>query len=343
MKHDFFRLPLEKQSLLIRKAGDQFDIPDTIIEKDLWICWLLEKLFALPIKMAFKGGTSLSKAFDLIKRFSEDVDITIDYLNFIPKFNLKDINRTQLKRINNQLKEQLTIYISKTVLPYFQKQMMKILPKESFEVTLSDNGEQLRFYYSNMTNQQSHYLRDHILIEFGIRNNTEPCKKLSITPYLAHVVDNSIRLPSPIIDVLSPIRTFWEKATLIHVECHRHRLGKTPDRLSRHWYDLHMLNQSWVGQQALSQTDILKNVLEHKKAFFYASYAHYDDCLKKNFRLIPEKNHQMNLTRDFNRMITAGMFYEDSLPPFSDIIASLKDLEDTINGKSSLNKLKINQ
>ena len=86
MNNDFFDLLLEEQLAFIRMAGDRFDLPDNIIEKDFWVCWLLEKLFELPLKMAFKGGTSLSKVFNLIKRFSEDVDITIDYILILGKY-----------------------------------------------------------------------------------------------------------------------------------------------------------------------------------------------------------------------------------------------------------------
>lgn len=331
MNHDFFYLPLEQQLLLIRKTGDRFDVSDIMIEKDLWICWLLEKLFALPIKMAFKGGTSLSKAFGLIKRFSEDVDVTIDYLNFDRELDLTHTNRTQLKKISARLKEQLKTYIAETILPYFHKQTLKIFPEKSFKITLSDDGEKLRFYYPSIINQQTDYLRDHALIEFGVRNSTEPCEKHRITPYLADVIDENTSLPTPMIDVLSPLRTFWEKATLIHVECHRDHFVETPERLSRHWYDLFMLNQSWVGQQALLRDDIFKSVIEHKKAFFNTSYAHYDDCLKGKFYLIPTKSYQTNLVKDFHQMITAGMFYADTPPTFEEIIESLKKLEGVIN------------
>jgi hypothetical protein len=330
MSDDFFSLPLVEQSAFIKKAGDQFDVSDMIIEKDLWVCWLLEKIFALPIQMVFKGGTSLSKVFGLIKRFSEDCDITIDYRNFKPELDLKQSSRAQLKKVSDQLKGQLKTYISETVFPYLQEQISKIFPKKIFEITLSEDGEQLRFYYPSITNISHGYLRDHILIEFGVRNSTEPCEKHQVLPYLAQAVIRDLDLPKPIIYTLSPIRTFWEKATLIHVECHRDRLVKTPERLSRHWYDLFMLNNSWVSEQALSQSNVLENVLEHKKAFFSASYANYDDCLCGKFRLIPETKGLKNLALDFTDMIEAEMFYE--LPPtFDEIINSLHDLETKIN------------
>lgn len=131
------------------------------------------------------------------------------------------------------------------------------------------------------------------------------------------------------------MRTFWEKATLIHVECHRERLLNTPERLSRHWYDLFMLNNSWVGEQALSTNEILKSVIEHKKAFFNASYANYDDCLSGKFRLIPGEPYVVNLEKDFMQMIEAGMFHEHP-PKFDKITEGLKILERAINKISIL-------
>ena len=83
MSSSFFNLSVAEKQALISKAADQMDVSDLIIEKDLWVCWILEQLFSLQINMAFKGGTSLSKVFGLIKRFSEDCDITVDYRTFI--------------------------------------------------------------------------------------------------------------------------------------------------------------------------------------------------------------------------------------------------------------------
>ena len=111
MKANFFTLSSNEQLAIIRKASDKFDLPEIIIEKDLWICWVLEKLFSLPVQMVFKGGTSLSKVFGLIKRFSEDCDITIDYRNFQKDIDLSSLNRSQLKKLSDQLKEQIREYV----------------------------------------------------------------------------------------------------------------------------------------------------------------------------------------------------------------------------------------
>lgn len=154
----------------------------------------------------------------------------------------------------------MQVYVSEVVLPYVQDYVTRELPQDEFELQLSDDGEQLRFYYPSLANGQAGYLRDHILIEFGIRNCTEPRAKHQITPYLEKGLNSDIDLPKPIINTLSPLRTFWEKVTLIHVECNRNRFVKSPERLSRHWYDLYMLNNSWVATQALVRNDILSTM-----------------------------------------------------------------------------------
>ena len=328
--NDFFALPVQEQIGLVRQAANQLDIPEMIIEKDLWICWLLETLFKLPIKMAFKGGTSLSKVFGLIKRFSEDCDITIDYRNFKPALNLKGINNTQLKKISLELKTHLRQYVLKTVMPYLKKELTQHFPRKTFEITVSEDGEQLHFYYPSVIGLSQGYLRDHVLLEFGVRNSTEPCEKHSVQPYVAQAAVGDIKWPAFFINTLSPLRTFWEKATLMHVECHRERMINNPERLSRHWYDLYKLHQAGIGILALQARDILKNVIEHKKAFFNAGYTHYDDCLSEKFRLIPEIIYLENLKKDFSKMIEAGMFHE-APPSFNEIIKELKELEEHIN------------
>lgn len=330
MDNYFNNLADDKQINLLRIAEEELNLPSIILEKDIWLCWLLETLFELPIQMVFKGGTSLSKVFNLINRFSEDVDITIDYRNFENELDFQTISRSQLKKLSDSLKKQLKNYVAKTVLPHLKQKTSICFPGKIFEFTLSDDDEKLMFYYPTVLSQQVGYLRDHILIEFGMRNSIEPCEKYPISPYIAEIADKDITMPNPQINTLSPIRTFWEKTTLIHVECYRERLTASAERLSRHWYDLFMLANSWVVADALARIDILENVIEYKKAFFNASYAHYDLCLSGNLKLIPDQENLNALKKDFIKMKEAGMFSKEP-ESFEEIINHLKKLEGTIN------------
>jgi hypothetical protein len=132
------------------------------------------------------------------------------------------------------------------------------------------------------------------------------------------------------VSVLSPARTFWEKATLMHVECQRDEFRASAERLSRHWYDLAMLADQAQGQATVADRALLADVVKHKKVFYNASYANYDACLAGQLRLIPEDAALAALRDDFQRMIGAGMFIGEP-PAFDAIIDRLRALETAIN------------
>ena len=343
MSKEYFDLSSDIQKALIDKAADQLNISDVAIEKDLWICWILQQLFDLPLSMVLKGGTSLSKAYNLINRFSEDVDITLDPHSFQFTVDLEKATRSSLKKISEELQTTLENCIQKTILPHLRKCILRFSNQEKFSIDW-DEEESLRFYYPSVLSHhfltsdgdfllfenENSYLRDHILIEFGARNSIEPNEKHIITPLLSQITfEEPLNFSKTEVDVLSIIRTFWEKTTLIHVECHRKRLRNNPDRLSRHWYDLAMLKKAGIDKEALSQWKILEDVVKHKKAFFNASYANYDDCLNNKFRLIPDDADKKSLERDYESMKNFGMFSEEPMS-FDEILNLLNELEDVL-------------
>ena len=136
--------------------------------------------------------------------------------------------------------------------------------------------------------------------------------------------------PRSQVSVLSPLRTFWEKATLMHVESQRGVFRPNAERLSRHWYDLSMLAERDIGPTALTRRDLLIDVVKHKKVFYNTAYANYDACLIGQLRLLPDQIVLVALAEDFQRMISAGMFVGDP-PSFHLIIERLRLLEFEIN------------
>ena len=130
--------------------------------------------------------------------------------------------------------------------------------------------------------------------------------------------------------VLSPERTFWEKATLIHVECNREEFKADAHRLSRHWYDLRMLAKHASGKAAINNRALFEDVVRHKQVFFNASYANYEACLANELRLIPDDEAIAVLRTDYEKMLGAGMMYGES-PSFDDIIAGIREIEFVIN------------
>lgn len=330
MADNFFNYSKEIQRAMLSGAESKLNVKARIIEKDIWICWVLQKLFTLPIAMAFKGGTSLSKAYKLINRFSEDVDVTIDYKELLPSADLsKSISKSALKKLREQLEGKVKEYTQGKIPPFFMECFKKDFPDETFNLDLSEDGEKLRIHYPTLFEPASGYLQANVLIEFGGCNSIQPNDVHSIKTILSQVTGDLV-LPVAQVKVLSPARTFWEKATLIHVECHRGRLSNSPERLSRHWYDLAKLSQSWVEKSALSDRKLLEDVIMHKKAFFNASYANYDHCLDGQFRLVPNDDEIINLQSDYIQMQDSGMFPEKP-QSFKDIIEDISKLEASIN------------
>lgn len=335
MSEAYLSLPKKEQALILGKLSKNKDIKRDalLLEKDIWICWALEFLFKMPnrLPMAFKGGTSLSKAFRVIDRFSEDVDITIDYKAFNCGDPFADgVSKTKIKNISLQLRSMVTQHIKDVIAPYYEKIISEQFKKNVPTVKLDDD-ETLHLNYPSVIEQKSGYITDSIRLEFGGRNLTIPNESLVITTDISEYVNN-VSFPEAQATVLSPQKTYWEKLTLIHYECNRPTLKDDADRISRHWYDVTMLANHDIGKHALVNRELLNEVIKIKKTFYDSGFAKYDDCLTGNLRLIPSDDYIKLLKDDFNKMLGNKMFYGEQ-PDFDSIISDIKILEFTINGK----------
>lgn len=311
-----------------------------IVEKDFWVCWVLKQLFEMPDRknIAFKGGTSLSKVFNIIDRFSEDIDITIDYRDF-DAFKALNLDGSQTmpmhfqsgreqRRFSQKLIDEVCAYSADLVLPYLQKRIKELPEYELFGVELCDQDQSIRFTYPSLGDEGSGYLRDHVLIEFGGRNVINPNSVKTVEPYLMAITDD-IDFPTSLVTVLAAERTFWEKATLIHVECHR-GVREGAQRLSRHWFDLMQLSNHEVGTIAMSDFNLLQDVIDLKSVFYNSGHANYDKCLSGDFILVPGKSCLNQLRNDYNKMLEAN-FMGNSSVTFDQILESTHKTQDLIN------------
>lgn len=330
---NYFGLSVSDQADLLRGLVPIMGRRAEILEKDIWLCQVLDILFRLPCRkpMAFKGGTSLSKVYKAIDRFSEDIDVTVDYRSLVsdaPDLALMTTN-SQRSKLSDALKAGLATHVIDELLPALQSVLSAALPSQSVSIEVSDDAEKLWVFYPSAVENVDAYLRPSILIEFGGRNSTLPQSTQVIKPDIAeHVPD--LAFPVAHVSVLSAARTFWEKATLIHVECHRTSLRPSADRLSRHWYDLARLADQKVGHQALHDTELLRDVLRIKETFYRSSFSNYDRCTTGGLRLIPDGQLLEALRQDYQAMLAAQMFYGDTLE-FDAMIKRLRDLEAEIN------------
>jgi len=324
----FLQLSPEEQADILQTRAGKLGQRAEHLEKDVWICWVLQGLFGMPgrLPMAFKGGTSLSKVYGAIRRFSEDVDVTVEYKSLDQSIDPFDptISRTARDKYTEILKVKLAGYTNNVIRPHFEILLSQLSEKPTTAMKISADGEQLFIPYPSRFGKD-----ESVLLEFGGRNVILPNEDRHLRPYIAAELPD-LEFPEATVQVLSPRRTFWEKATLIHVACNRAHPKLDADRQSRHWHDLAVLADHKIGKASIADRTLLADVVKHKSVFFRASYSNYEACLAGSLRLIPDAPLLQALRTDYGKMIADGMF--DSEPPtFDSIVIRLEALEEEIN------------
>ncbi len=333
MGEAFLSLHARERADILRTVAARSGRAAIILEKDIWVCWVLQALFSMPDPhpMAFKGGTSLSKVYRIIDRFSEDVDVTLDYRAFNDGFDpfAEGASRNQIRLFSERLKDRVAMYMRDVVAPALGSAADALAADGQHDVRIGDDGETIRFAYPSAVEDPNGYVRSEVLLEFGGRNVIDPNEQHTISPDMADLT-RDLDYPAAAVTVLSPARTFWEKATLVHVECHRRRLADHPQRLSRHWFDLTRLAAHDIGRAALADRELLEDVVRHKRVFFHAGYANYDHCLDGRLRLVPDDDQLPGLQADYDAMRAAAIVADDA-PEFDALVEEIRILEANAN------------
>ncbi|MHB9010318.1 MAG: nucleotidyl transferase AbiEii/AbiGii toxin family protein, partial [Limisphaerales bacterium] len=284
-----------------------------IVEKDFWVCWTLKELFRLPEigeHLIFKGGTSLSKVFKIIERFSEDIDVSIDrtFLGFggANEPEAGGSNKEKQRRVD-ALKAECQQKIATGLQPALDAAIKsKVAANETWSLRSDaedpDRQTLLFEYPSSFAMASEGYIRRAVKIELGARADHWPCETRRVTPYVAEQFPQGFKEGSCALKVLSAERTFWEKATILHAEFHRPADKPIPERFSRHYCDLFELIRKGVAKAALENPELLARVAEHKALFFKSSWARYAEASKGTLRLAPPEHRQNALRDDYRKM-----------------------------------------
>jgi len=312
---------------LFQETASLMNTTNAIVEKDFWVVWTLEKIFTdvrLKDILMFKGGTSLSKVFNLIGRFSEDIDLILDW-NLVTNedpYKKRDSKNKQNK-FNEQLNQDAIVYINDILLPIISKLVGKYC-----KCSIGDDDK-----FSIIINYPSSFedkaLLPHILLEIGPLASWLPSSTYEISPFVADKFPKLFKQPKCTVNTIVAKRTFWEKATILHQEVNRDESKKIPLRHSRHYYDLAMMAQSEVRDEALNDIELLENVVEFKKLFYPSNWANYEDAKVGTLRLLPPEFRYKELKADYQSM--QNMIFDKKIE-FEEIISVLKNLEEKING-----------
>ncbi len=323
--------PRERLELL-DAASRQSGLAQAILEKDYWVCKTLDVLFALPelgSHLVFKGGTSLSKVYGLIDRFSEDVDISFhrEFLGFGEELDPEAAAGKEQSRRIEALQQACRDCIRENLLPRLREAIAALLRGTedwSLEIDPLD-AQTLLFHFPQAGGPGLAYIVPSVRIELGARSDHWPSEEREIRSYLGEAFGPTIGKAT--VRSLAAERTFWEKATLLHAEVHRPKDKLMPARYARHYHDMARLAESPVAARALADVALRERVVAHKAVYFRSGWARYDLARPASFRLIPPDSRIAALKSDHQAMIP--MFFNPP-PPIDEVLDTIADLETRI-------------
>ena len=323
--------PRERLELL-DAASRQSGLAQAILEKDYWVCKTLDVLFALPelgSHLVFKGGTSLSKVYGLIDRFSEDVDISFhrEFLGFGEELDPEAAAGKEQSRRIEALQQACRDCIRENLLPRLREAIAALLGGTedwSLEIDPLD-AQTLLFHFPQAGGPGLAYIVPSVRIELGARSDHWPSEEREIRSYLGEAFGHTIGKAT--VRSLAAERTFWEKATLLHAEAHRPKDKLMPARYARHYHDMARLAESPVAARALADVALRERVVAHKAVYFRSGWARYDLARPASFRLIPPDSRIAALKSDHQAMIP--MFFNPP-PPIAEVLDTIADLETRI-------------
>lgn len=322
----------EIRSELFRNTADKMGLHDAIVEKDFWVCFTLDYLFhrsAWRKAIAFKGGTSLSKAFGLISRFSEDIDLILDWrvLGYGQNEPWDKRSNTKQDAFNKEANARAERFLADVFAPKIKKDLSAELGREA-NISIDEKDPQtVIFAYPHLFRNTA--TLPVIRLEIGALAAWTPARMEKITPYAAEQYPAVFEQPMTEALTVLPERSFWEKATILHHEANRPEHLPMPGRYSRHYYDLYRMSQTTVKDEALSKLDLLYKVVEFKMKFYPRSWAKYPEAVPGTLRLLPPEYRFEALKADYAAM--RDMLYGD-IPSFETIMDGLAALEQEIKG-----------
>ncbi|AHK04665.1 MULTISPECIES: nucleotidyl transferase AbiEii/AbiGii toxin family protein [Rhizobium/Agrobacterium group] len=334
MAEQFLQLSRDDRRDVLAIAAEKVGRPIHLLEKDAWVVWALQTLYGTTLgeHLVFKGGTSLSKAYKAIRRFSEDVDLTYDIRELahdlvgendeaLPK------TRSEEKRWTTEVRKRLPVWVYETVSPL----IVDAINAQSLPAIVRVEADKLFIDYEAVAGG-SGYVAPSIMLEFGARSTGEPASVRDIACDAAGLVDG-IEFPTAKPRVMHAERTFWEKATAIHVFCLQERLRG--ERFSRHWHDIVRLDDIGITNSAIAARDLTKSVAQHKSMFFAEKAADrtpidYEAAVDGELRLSPSGEGKAALEQDYARMLEDGLLLDEA-ETFDELLARCEKIQDKAN------------
>lgn len=333
-KNNYFELTTAQQRTILEQTAIKRGLPKQAIEKDLWVTAVIQMLFSLPCadNLVFKGGTSLSKVWRLISRFSEDIDLAIDRAAFelegdLTKKQVKRLRKASSLFVRDTLYQQLAEAVGQTPL----KDLCKIEPEPDGEGDATyPEPRSIFISYQSVFDDKLGYIPSVVKIEAGARSLLEPYAETTITSIAEETLPTiSTTLTDVKVKTAIAEKTFLEKAFLLH-ELFSINDKVEARRRSRHIYDLHMMMQQGIADKAIPNDELWQTIHHHRFTLTSMSGVDYSIDIRKSIQLIPPKESLADWKKDYEEMSSAMIYGER--PAFEELLESMNRLEQLFKG-----------
>lgn len=336
MAESYFALSQQDQREVLEQVRAKTDRPTHLLEKDVWVVWTLGALFESPLAadLTFKGGTSLSKAYKVIDRFSEDIDLTYDIRRLINDLTCGDgalpTSRSQANKWTKAVRDRLPNWIATGVRPVLEAALARDRLDAKLEIGGADSDKLLLRYPA--VKHGTGYVTPEVALEFGGRATGEPHQVMPVVCDMdGHIEGVAFPNASPL--VMSVARTFWEKATAAHVYSAQGRIRS--ERYARHWHDLAAIGRSHYFAGIASDRVVANAVAQHKSFFFVekdtdGDIINYARAAAGHLKIVPEGEAREALALDYANMLADAVMVGDALP-FDQLMQACGDVEKQLN------------
>lgn len=325
------KLSTENLDQLFRLYEYRFGLRKEIVEKDFRVTFLLYFLFNASTfhdYFIFKGGTSLSKCYNLISRFSEDIDLILKWHYITDESPDLTRSKTKQNEYNKKINKETEEFLNEKFITILKEELEKAFDFNILIQADPENSQVVNFYYPKLYNDSKTSILQYIKLEIGTLGALTPTEIVPIKPLIANLNFPELNSLETSVVTVTATRTFWEKITILHHEANRPKESEMPLRYSRHYYDVYSIGHSAIKEKAFNDLDLLKNVVSYKEKFYPRNWAKYGEAFPPTLKLIPPSYRFNSLKKDYIDM--QEMIYNNP-PSFEELIAYLKKLEDEIN------------
>ncbi len=331
-KNNFIELPTQNKINVFAEVAARKAIPAVAVEKDWWVTAVLRALFSLPYSehLSFKGGTSLSKCWNLVERFSEDIDIALnrEFLGFSGRLSKTQINDKLRRASCSFVREKLQFDITNALEFHGINKVLFIASVDLTPVSTTD-PEIIEIVYKSLFDHNN-YIKPIVKIEVSGRSMNEPLQTVKLNSFVDEVFTGMPFTNKTFgINAVIPERTFLEKVFLLHEEFAKPQELIRTERMSRHLYDLERIMKTGIADRAMKDISLYKSVIEHRRLFVGLNGFDYDTLAPQTINIIPPENVITSWKEDYKAM-QGSMIYGKTLS-FDELIDRMRQLNKKVN------------